>query len=330
MSLPTLSKIWQFQVNQRVFYQGTSNATEKRLIRTIKNLMKGFSANPWTCSGSSNSSTAGMDGSDRWTTDADITKAASASPHSWIVLRQTGIATNYEVCLDMNTASPAGMSIVVSPSAGFTGGTTSARPTATDEISLITTSTWTTTTTFQSFIIHAMQSTDGQCTRIQVWRAGNHQPTFWIFDKPQNVVTGWTNPSISLATAQQTSGLASDQGTNLEAKNLKGRGTVTFSLQMTGEYAKSFSPGVQVLAGARYVGSMTNAFDNIWPFFPIGIAAEDSVHQGRHGNIFDLWWKPLGIGDGDTFPSSTTNRQFVALGGLMFPWTGDGTIPLLA
>lgn len=330
-NLPTLAKTWQFSINQKVDAQGSIAATEKRLIRTIKNLMKGFGTNPWTCSGSSNSSTAGMDGVDRWTTDADITKAAAASPHSWIVLRQTGIATNYEFCFDA-LASAGSATIVVSPSAGFTGGTTSARPTATDEIILISNTTWFSVldTIHQ---IHAMQSTDGQCTRIQVWRGGVQQCLFWLFDKPQNPVSGWTNPSLSLAlatgAASAAGGYASDYANIRSSKNIKGRGSATFGMVMTGEWHGILQSTTTLLAESLAVGVVPNQFDGYWDFYSVGVASDDVSHRGRHASIFDLWLGEIGMNDGDTFPSNASTKQFINLGRIILPWVGDSTIALL-
>lgn len=321
MALPTLVKTWQHSINQTVAAQGSVVATEKRLIRTIKNLLIGFATNPWTVRGSGNATTGAMDAVDRWTADSDITKAAGGSPHSWIVLRQTGIAANFEVCLDMNISSQGLMSVIVSPSAGFTGGSNTARPTATDEIVLISAATWFSAVDTQHQI-HAQQSTDGQCTRLQVWRGSTNQCTFWLFDKPQNTPTGWTNPSISLAVGATTS-LAMTYGTLITAIT-KGRGSATFSLFWTAEGASS-----TLLANLADVGSVANDFDANWPVFPIGIASTQLSHKGRHGTITDLWWSPNGIASADTLPNNAGTRDFAVLGNLIFPWTGDATTPLL-
>lgn len=339
MTTPTLSKTWQFAVNQTLLALGTTNANSARLIRSIKNILKGFGSHPWTCSGSSNAAgttgaptgTGAMDGVDRWTTDADVNGAGANSRHPWMVLRQTGIATNFEICFDLNsTGSINTMTFVVSPAAGFTGGSATARPTATDEIVTITATTWINSddTTRQ---LHVWQSSDGQCTRVMVWCNATTpvmMPLFWIFDKPKNPVSGWTNPSI-FGTYAITAGLAITNA-NLTSSTsiLKGLGpSGAMVLRLTGEGAGST---VQIwTASTNGAGNQANELDGTWPFYPIGIYSLTVAMKGRHGELFDLWWKSFAITDGDNIPTDLTQRKFVCFGPFILPWTGDGTVPLM-
>lgn len=94
----------------------------------------------WTCEGSSDSSTAGMDASDRWTSSFDGTKivrASGAVAHSWIVLKSPVALGPYYLCIDWNAANDQTVTIVGSKNA-FTGGSTTARPTATKEWTVLT------------------------------------------------------------------------------------------------------------------------------------------------------------------------------------------------
>jgi hypothetical protein len=341
MPLPTLSKTWQLSINQTVTAQGSVNATAQRILRTIKNLMKGFGSSPWTCSGSSNAGgttgsptgSAAMDGVDRWTTDADLvgTPAGSNSRHGWIVLRQTGIATNYEICWDIFTTSqPNTMVAIISPSAGFTGGSATARPTATDEIVIFGTENPSTPASWGSGVdaqhqIHVWQSSDGQCTRIVVWRASTNLCTFWLFDKPTDTVSNWTNPGVSGMYAVG-SGIAITYANLSPNSTFKSRSssTVTFTPKFSGE-----SDTNGLLANTTDIGTIANDFDGNWPFFPIGLYSTNAGSKGRIGNIFDLWWRPSGVSSGDTFPNNASTRQFIAMGPLILPWTGDSTTALL-
>lgn len=332
MSLPTLNKTWLFKVNQLVLSQGSTNATHARMIRVIKNCMTTFSSNPWTVSGSSNAGgTTGsptgagaLDGVDRWTTDTDINTGGSNSRHAWIVLRQTGIATNYEVCFDLNsTGTISSWIMAISPSAGFTGGSATARPTATDEIVMVNSGAWGSGADAQHQI-HVWQSSDGQCTRIIIWRAGTNLCQFMLFDKPQNAVSGWTNPSVT-SVYTTTTGIAMTYASLSTSGTSQGRGSTAFTIRYSGEGDTS-----GLLPNTANVGFTPNEFDGTYPFYPIGIYSITASHRGRHGNLFDLWWRSASISDGDTFPSSPTARQFVCMGPLILPWPGDSTIPLLA
>ncbi len=325
MGLPTLVKTWQFAVNQTVAAQGSGVATDQAILYAVKNILSGFGTLPWTVRGSSNSSAAAMDATDRWTSAAAVVKAGGA--HSWIVLRQTGIATNFELCLDCNSGAGGSITVVISPSAGFTGGSTTARPTATDEIVLINSTTWCSGQDVQHQI-HAMQSTDGQCTRLQIWRGGTNQCTFWLFDKPNNPPAGWTNPSVSIALGT-SSGIVSSYSNLQGSSNFRGRGSATFNMFATGENAQAVGNSIVAADASLGLGSVPNDFDAAWPFYPIGIGSSQASHRGRHGSLFDLWWRPNAVNDADTFPNNAATRQFVAMANLIHPWVGDSTVPLL-
>lgn len=328
MPLPTLSKTWQISANQTVAAQGTLAATAQRLLRTVKNLFIAPASSPWTVSGSSNSGAAGMDSTDRWITDNNITPANSGTAHSWIVLRQTGIASNFEICLDYNTSNlnPHNISVIVSPSAGFTGGTVTNRPTATDEQVMINTNSWFSSLNIQHQI-HFWQSSDGQCTRLMIWRQNTNMCTFWSFDKPKDPVSGWTNPSAWIV-INNTGGISASTGlfTTLAAGVARGHGTAAMTLALTGEGAGDTGA---LLAFITPTGTQANSLDSNWPFFPIGLASSTSSHIGRHGSLYDIWWAPSGLSNADTFPNDTANRQFVKMGALILPWLNDSTIPLI-
>ena len=71
----------------------------------------------WTCLGSSNGTTGALDGVDRWTstfTPANLVRALSGSPHSWIVLRNSTLG--YDICLDMNSASDGTFGLIATKS----------------------------------------------------------------------------------------------------------------------------------------------------------------------------------------------------------------------
>jgi hypothetical protein len=318
MPLPTLSKTWQHNVNQVIPAQGSNLATNRRNFKLLKDSLIGFGTLPWTTRGSSNSTTAGMDAVDRWATDADLVWGGGV--HSWYVFRQTGIATNFEMCLDLNSSSPYIGTLAVSPSVGFTGGSTSARPTATDEIVLINNNVL--GGAYNGDVdtkLHVMQSTDGQCTRVMFW-AQNGNTTFYLFDKPNNPVSGWTNPSVSIAIAGGLGGaVVASLGNLLTAANGRGRGTSTMNLYLTAEGIGSSGNLMDLL-------TQVNDFDSNAPFFPIGLLSLTTSHRGRHGSLFDLWYGMTIIANSDTYPNDAS-RQFAQLGDLILPW--NGSVPLI-
>jgi len=317
MTLPALSKTYQFNVGQAITAQGTALATNRRILRTIKNTLIGFGTNPWTVRYSCDSSSAGSagDGVDKWAADSNLVWANSGSAHSWMVLRQTGIATNYEICISCENASANGSSItlVVSPSAAFTGGSTTARPTATDEIAILSNAVWGGVwSTDAASVIQAMQSTDGQVTRVLV-HVSNTVRTFWSFSKPANAISGWSNPSLAVALGSASTGVITYANLNTAANGKSKVGSTTCSFYMTGEAFGGSMLGQQMGKGQ---------ISNNWPIAGIGLASATALCVDRYGTVYDLWWGADTASEGATYPDDAT-RTFVQFGVLVFPWDGS-------
>lgn len=132
-----LEKTWQCDTNR---FQNPLNNTPDSCTRVLwylkaflKGEVGGATSGLWTCAGSSDSATAGMDATDRWTGTYDATKLINAAPgtdHSWMVLQHPTLG--WQVCIDY-TGAQYQLSFVYSL-AGFTGGSITNRPTATDEV----------------------------------------------------------------------------------------------------------------------------------------------------------------------------------------------------
>lgn len=337
MPLPIPVRRWQFQVNQTVSALGSSLSTNRRLLRSIKNSLLGTgswtnsagglvtSQANWTVSGSSDSVTSGMDSVDRWTVDSDL-DWSSASVRSWIVLRQAGISSKFELLIHLNNSNDDFALLAVSPVAGFgsvnggTDGSTSAAPTATDQMTLVssTVNTWggggNNTARY-----HVMKSVDGSSNRVVITRNTN-LVGFWIFDVPRDPVTGWTSPSVSMLRANSSTGpaVSAISYDNLtDVADARGHSTATMNLNLTGEADMENRP---------FIGEDLNVpsdVTNLYSLLPIGIYCDTAGRQGRHGFLADLWWVAGNL-DGsngpNTFPASGTLKRFMQLGPLCWPW----------
>jgi hypothetical protein len=132
--MTTFEQTWQ-QANNVVPSDQTTVALQaKSMLWWIKAFLKGETGGAttglWTCAGSSDSSTAGMDASDRWTSSFDATKivrASGAVAHSWIVLYSADLA-GY-LLIDWNASSDQTCVFTFSKTA-FAGGTITAAPTS--------------------------------------------------------------------------------------------------------------------------------------------------------------------------------------------------------
>lgn len=320
MAIPSKTKTWQYSVNQQVLATGTNSGTAAKLLRGIKNSLIGFGLAPWATTYSCDGVTAGTagDGVDRWATDNNIVWNTSGA-HSWYVLRQTGIATNFELCLDClySSATTMNMTIAISPSTGFSGGTTSARPTSADEIVLVSDGYWGVysqgATSDSNHRYHVMQSTDGAITRIIIYTSGA-ATGFWDFEKPAISVTGWTNPSVSTVLGSNN-GTAVITATNLySTANAKGKGASEMSMFYTCESRNN--------VGIFSVLNSRNDISLEYPILPIGLESDTVSNKGRHGRLADIFYGLSIIPDGFVYPSDGTN-QFVQFGNLIFPWNGS-------
>lgn len=335
MTLPQIQKHWEFDVNQSYTF-GDSLPTHRKVIRGIKDsLVSVLASRPamgssWTVKRSSDGST--VDNSDLWTgvTEdlADGKIVFGSSNHSWIVLEQSGISENFQICIDLSNADPTKLTIVWAPDGfptiGSGSGDASNRPTAATEVVLLNNAEWLGGQTTVGFHIHAMQSTDGQCTRI-VGYWNNHPVMFWLFDKPAQTVSGWSQPAVALATGVYDGNVTYAALHTVSTPNLRGQGTsAPMSFWMSTE---SFGSSPAAL-GAQFTAG--NAFDSNWPLTPIGLACLDSGQTGRHGEIVDLWFGSSSAHHGDTYPDDGS-RQLVQFGHLVFPWNGtpdeDGSTP---
>ena len=332
MSLPTVTRSWQFAVNQSFAMSGL--AQTRAILRALKNQLIGAGgltwtdgsgatitpAGAWTVVGSSDSSTAGLDGVDRWAADSNLVWNAGGSAHSWIVLQQAGISTTFQMLIALDVSSGAGtsLSIVVSHNA-FTGGSVTANPTATGSNTVIGATTYGVGTA-GTLRLHVMRSADGQGTRI-VFATGGIVTGLWIFDKMGQVTSGVGQPYAAWAVGS-TDGVtpASTAANHSTTANCRGFGVSALSSFMTCEGWG---------AGPSYaqVGGPSN-FTAASPMLPIQLWSTTASNRGRVGTLVDAWFGLSTNPTGTAYPDTGTTRQFVQHGVFITPW--NRTTPAMA
>ena len=326
MALPALDKTWQFNVNNIQRTTGTALGDNQKLVRALKNALIGFGLSAWTVRGSSNSAAFGLDNVDRWLADANLVWANAGTNHSWIVLKNTNLGANVEVCIDLRSTTPSRIDVVMSYAAPFAGGSLTARPTAAgDEVSLTLSATsgyayhgLGDNTTFDC-VWHVMHSTDGQSTRLFVCKYDNTCAMWANFSKVKNPSTGWTVPVV---------GCWLDAGTNKNTGNPQFVALNDYAWQYGRQAPTQISmfctsEGIiaSMIGEARY---SYNDISNEWSLTPVGLASETANVRGRHGTLYDLYWGSIYRQPGDSWPNDNT-RQFIQIGHLVVPW--NGTIP---
>jgi hypothetical protein len=329
-TLPTKTKTWQYNNNQAVGNTGVILNDYRNIMRAIKTSLIGFGTLPWAVSGSSDGSTSGMDATDRWDADTDLVWNNAGSAHSWIVLRQTGVAAQFEVCFDLNNSNHLNATVVVS-SVGFgtanagTNGSTTARPTATDEVVILNNASWASgTNTAQEHRLHVQQSTDGQCTRIFLSKNQVFYLTA-ILDKPKNPITQWTTPwvatwsAVAITSPAATVAILNDGNSRTFFKATNS--LISGNLYLGGLFI------VSSMVTERAAGQVPQDVQGGRAFLPITLMTDTPLLRGCWGEMFDLYWTDNTLVKATQFDASPS-RAWTYIEHLVIPW--DGTTQITA
>jgi hypothetical protein len=244
-----------------------------------------------------------------------------------MVLEQSAIDTHTQLCFDFNTDVHQ-VNVYFSPSAGFTGGDTSNRPTAVDE--LVVQAPFQPISLFTSFgqglsmRAHVMMSTDGHSTRI-VTCGGNVARGFICVDVPIDPPAGWTNPVIAAATWSENAPPADALGFVFWKQGtftFKSQGPITtMPLYMVLQgYATNGTANGTLLGYSPWPNA--DELSGEFPLGGVGIAHTTTVGQrGRHGYLADWYFTALSVLQGNSFPGDGS-KSWVVFGNSVFPWDG--------
>lgn len=313
---PTLVKTYQFNVNQLITATGAVLTNSRNMLFAIYTALTTFGSTPWTVVNSSGFGSAGA-----------LTWAANGSTHSWVILKQTGISSNFQILISCSNVNSYQMNVWFSPNSGFTGGNATTDPTApADATQILTNAAWGVSTGDAQYKLHVLQSTDGAVTRVLICSyssasVGGICCGYLSLELPQNPVTGWTNPvhvmwlgssSVSHVTTQ--SNLYANPGAFARATN-------NFTLYWTGENFNG------TLIGASY--SAPNDLNGEWVVHPIGLFSNTIGSKGRHGSLFDIWWGTwtssfVAFSNGAPY-NGAAPYAFAQFGAFVLPW--NGTVP---
>jgi hypothetical protein len=326
--MPTLDKTWSDTnklVNQLIAGSGTVLTDHRAVLLAVKESLIGFTDFPLAVEASSDSSAA--DATDRWDAIGKLVWAAGGAAHSWIQLSQA--ATGMELVidctpLDSGVQGPR-LTIVMSPSAGFTGGSTTARPTATDEIVLLNGAQWLGTSAASpsfSAVVHAIQSDDGEAARVLVHIA--NVPVFFMsLELAQDPLAGWTAPNVLgwCLGATSPSDSVLTYGKLYSVPIVRAR---VNDVSISGYLATESYAGEP--AGARVI--VPGDVSELWPFYSMAVVSETApvreprltgVTPGERG-IWDIWFMSATKGiPADTFPDDGTTA-FAQFGVVAMPW----------
>ena len=329
-----LSRTWYSDGNIALSDTSTAALSHKSIMWGWKALLKGeIGTNThglWTCVGSSDSSTAGMDNSDRWGSSFDASKVvrSSSGAHSWIVLKSPIALGPYYLCIDLSGTTEVKGNIITAKTA-FTGGTTSARPTSTDEWSHF----------------GDMNIADNTALPQKIHRITDADGNFWVL--LSHNTSGIFYFMFGLQTLTQTKTLDVTKVITAHSYLLTGRGCGLMDCS-----ASSFA-GTAAVGGATrgrlfnntatnsmsaisyYTGASANwssqmttsdAADGLHIALPVYIYSPTTDYKGIKGALPDVSIINQGMAVGSVVPSSGTQERMV-VGDLLIP---SSFVPLIS
>ena len=123
MSVIALEKTWTTSVS--VVTTGTA---AERCQTQLYNLKTTLLSNGFSVALSSNGTSSGA--ADYWSSSSDLVYDVEGDPHAWIVLEHS---SGYQICIDYVYSEFYSLDFFASYSGSFTGGSTTSRPTSSDE-----------------------------------------------------------------------------------------------------------------------------------------------------------------------------------------------------
>lgn len=323
MSLPLVEKTWQYNVSQQLVSTGSIFGNCQQLLYNIKQSMTTFASSPWTVIRSSDATS--VADSDLWTAANKVNANTNTTARSWIVLSQPGLGST-QICIDYNSATSGGvysqLGIWVSPGGVFTGGTTTTRPTASDEY--LTTSSESATFAIvdatSSYSLHAMQTIDGYCTRLFYCSSGVLKG-IWMFDTLTD--TPITNKVVTVITAINTSGSGSAiiHNSFYQAAIIYGKfNSTTYNAYIGSE---AYNSSLVVTSGSGSISGITGAY----PITAISLHSETAGARGRIGRFSDLYFGSSSLAPGTTYPVSPDDKEYCQLTPFVMPW--NGSVPII-
>lgn len=280
------------------------------------------SSSNWTLAGSSNSSTAGMDTTDRLNfsgafTDANWVRAAAGVAHTWFVLSSPNTVLDgpWHICFDyIGPTNDQTCTLVVSKNV-FSGGSTTARPTSVNESVL--TGFQFCSTTQAAGKIHLAIDADGNFRWLRSRNGTGYFDTFISIESLVEYHSGDPARAFML-----THFLDSGTGalTNSQSPAMRGLcndGTTALTTNNCGIGEMLFRPGGISLTSYN----TTNTVDSTVDALPMCYVYDNTTaRKGIRGRYPDMWDVGAQVAVGSTFPG-TGNPERTLVGSKMIAFS---------
>jgi len=304
---------WRHDVNQIIPQGASTLATNRALLLALVASLKGGNFTVLRSSDGVSAGAAG-DGVDRWVDAADLVFAPGAGAHSWILLQGLG----FQLLIDLSSASALGDQFRIRASiAGFTGGSITAAPTATDEFVVGDGTDTYLNSSNGAYVLHVVDAPDqASPTIVSIWRDGKPRSLAFIGGIIAHPST-WTTVIVSWMIGS----FCTDSGgwdyvawTAPQPQiNLAGNGAVGAAYI----YSELWPSGDSLSDGTISAVAIVDAF-------PISLYSDDASITGFRGRIPDVLLFRL---TGATGHVATTvdGGRYAIMGNFLIPWD-DSTV----
>jgi hypothetical protein len=332
MALPNIEKTWEVDLN--IPFGGEDREEDHAdglllFVLAVTGQRSSIATNPWTVAGSSDASTAGFPGPG-WQTRSDITfrrTTDSGSGRSWIVLERpiSGDQLMIDCFTNTGDATMPGRCVAIdySPTGGFSGGSTTSAPTATDQVQLNSGNSgvyWLGGYDGGGhYYLHIRHSNDGRQT-YAFWTYRGYAVNYWLFADLEDAPTGWTIPvvaamSIDSSTSDEVSFANLYTAQTVRGRVVGGGGAISASL-ITASWDGDL---VAVNLNAA------NDFDGTYPITAVGVGSTSVGANGMLGRLPDIWFGTQTQSTSTSYPTDES-RQFAAMGDIVVPWDGSPVV----
>ena len=301
----------------------------------------------WAVRGSCDGTSANNAGANLWGDRDDLVPQAAGVAHSWIVLRNAAIGATWDLCLDLNSASGAQYLTAAVAVGGYAAdGTTTARPTATDEVVVANAAEghWSNTSSDFALSAWVLTATDGTGTRVMIFNNSSRASSaLLLFDRLAHAPSWLTVPWIACVPLNRGSflGICMPRLRSNEVwvayKNITANYTPQFATGLAGTRIRVVATSLanDALAGTGNRGQSYDRWGAI-PLFPVYLISAGPAHPGYLGALSDAWWGPEQLenewitGSGGiqrpptTFPSDRHDAGLATIGGWVI--ATDGTV----
>lgn len=352
MPAPTIQNTWKFNVSQSISGANSSAFRQSLLLALVNSLLGQGSwtddegspssvSTPWehvsSCDSVATSSSTNL-----WDSASDLVWAAEGVAHSWIVLRSPDFFGDSDPLYMLLVCGPASTInstlAVVFSRVGFTGGSTTARPTATDEHvarpvgGTVTTAGWqgddNNTAASVACRLHVLMMDNGRGFKIYMTRAGVCIASWGLFRCEDDA--GWTEPYLfRLASADFGTGAEVEVLTEGNEDNGTTRLWYGRDQGGVGDFTAEIAiPYHNASLGNSIMTKSLNGFNGGWLPMPICLIGIAPAAVAPIAVVPDEWFARAAAGTGSPGQNLDTGLNYMMQFGIyLVPWN-DSVIVL--